>query len=183
MPVYITLLRAVNVGKRQIKMDLLRGLYESVGFAGAQTLLQSGNVVFKTDRTDRAKLVKEIEAAIEKSVGFHSDVILRTPDEMRKVIVENPFPAQAEDDPSHLLVTFLNGAPTAEAIDALAKAHAGPEAFKTIGQDFYAYFPNGAGRTKLTITLIEKKLQAIGTARNWNTVRSLLSLAEKMDAS
>lgn len=50
MPVYISLLRAVNVsGKNIIKMSLLKELYERIGFNSVMTYIQSGNVVFQTD--------------------------------------------------------------------------------------------------------------------------------------
>lgn len=53
MPVYISLLRAVNVsGKNIIKMSLLKELYERIGFNSVMTYIQSGNVVFQTDDFD-----------------------------------------------------------------------------------------------------------------------------------
>ena len=79
MAVVISMLRGVNVGgKRKIKMEALRALYESLGLRDAQTLLQSGNVVFRTERKDLVALTKKIESAIERKFGFHSDVVLRT---------------------------------------------------------------------------------------------------------
>lgn len=81
MSVYISLLRGINVGGHKIiKMEALRALYHSMGLAEAQTLLQSGNVVFSSEITDRTGLAGQIEQAIEKSFGFHADVILRTAD-------------------------------------------------------------------------------------------------------
>ena len=68
MPVIISLLRAVNVtGYNRVKMDALRELYESLGFRGAQTYVQSGNVVFKTDAKDLVRLQKKIEDGIEQA--------------------------------------------------------------------------------------------------------------------
>ena len=44
---HVALLRGINVGgKNQIAMAELRVLFETLGFADAKTLLQSGNVVF-----------------------------------------------------------------------------------------------------------------------------------------
>ena len=61
MTVYVSMLRGVNVGgSGLIKMDALREAYESVGLADVRTLLQSGNVLFRSRLTDRQRLVKRI---------------------------------------------------------------------------------------------------------------------------
>src|ERR1700683_4158985 len=106
MGVVISMLRGVNVGgKHKIKMEALRALYESLGLRGAQTLLQSGNVVFRTELKDLVALTKKIESAIERKFGFHSDVFLRTSAELRYVIGRNPFSKRAGVDASKLLVS------------------------------------------------------------------------------
>lgn len=79
MPVFVSLLRGVNLGAHdRIKMDVLRDLYEWLGFSDVKTYVQSGNVVFRTKDKDETKLRSRIEAAIEKKFGFHPDVVLRT---------------------------------------------------------------------------------------------------------
>src|SRR5437899_12626071 len=92
MAVIISMLRAVNVGgHNKIKMDALRALYESLKLRDAQTYVQSGNVIFKTDQRDIARLAKRIEDGIARKFGFRPDVILRTAAEMRDVVARNPF--------------------------------------------------------------------------------------------
>jgi uncharacterized protein (DUF1697 family) len=44
-------------------------------------------------------------------------------------------------------------------------------------REIYAYFPEGMGRPKVTLTAIEKAAGVPGTARNWNTVQKLLEIA------
>ena len=56
MAVIISMLRGVNLGKRRVKMEALRGLYESLGLRDAQTLVQSGNVVFRTEQKGMADM-------------------------------------------------------------------------------------------------------------------------------
>jgi len=41
---YIAFLRAINVGGHTVKMDLLRGLFAGLGYAGVETFIASGNV-------------------------------------------------------------------------------------------------------------------------------------------
>ena len=92
MPVYISLLRGINVGgNKKIRMEDLRSLCQSLGLLRTQILLQSGNVVFQSDLRDRAALAGQIENGIEAQFGFHSDVLLRTTDEFRAVVSRNPL--------------------------------------------------------------------------------------------
>src|ERR1035438_5456229 len=98
MAVITTMLRGVDVGAHnRIKMDALRALYESLGLRDPQTYVQSGNVVFSTDKRDLVALAKRIEDAIERGFGFRPPVILRTSCELRDVIARNPFTKRIED--------------------------------------------------------------------------------------
>jgi len=178
------LLRGINVGgHHKIKMDALRTLYESLGLQKPQTHLQSGNVIFRTQRRDLVLLAKQIENGIEKSFGFRVDVMVRTPSDLRSVIARNPFATRSGIDPSKLLVTFLAGNPAAEAREQLFKIKFDPEELRIDGRELYIYFPNGMARPKLSGTVIEKTLKTSGTGRNWNTVTKLLEIAEKLEAS
>src|SRR5260370_37898439 len=92
MTVIISMLRGVNVGgHNKIKMEALRALYESLRLRDAQTYVQSGNVIFRTDERDVSRLAKRIEDGIERQFGFRPNVILRTAAEVEEVIARNPF--------------------------------------------------------------------------------------------
>jgi len=184
MAVIICMLRGVNLaGKRKIKMDTLRALYESLGLRDAKTLLQSGNVVFKTERKDLVVLTKKIESAIERKFGFHSDVVLRTSSELRDVIARNPFAKRAGVDASRFLVSFLVSYPGAEAREKVLRIKADPEELRIEGREVYIYFPNGMARPKLSMALVERTLKTSWTGRNWNTVRKLLEMAQGLEGS
>src|SRR5437588_11745744 len=90
MAVIICMLRGVNLaGRNKIKMDALKALCISLKFKDPQTFIQSGNVIFRTEEKDLAKLAKRIGDAIEKKIGFRPAVILRTATDLRGVIVRN----------------------------------------------------------------------------------------------
>jgi uncharacterized protein (DUF1697 family) len=181
MPVVISLLRGVNLGgHRKISMDALRSLYQSLGLNHARTYVQSGNVVFQARAQDLARLGKRIEDGIERTFGFRSDVILRTCSELRDVIAKNPFAARPGIEPSRLLVTFLAGEPGPEAREKALRIKADPEELRIGGRELYIWYPNGVGRAKLTIPLLERTLGMSGTGRNWNTVTKLLEMAETL---
>ena len=180
MQTLLALFRAVNVGARSASMAELRALFEAMGFAGAKTLLQTGNVVFAADAAP-ASLERRIEAAFQERFGFASDVMVRTAAEWSAALRANPFPDAARDDPSHLLLMPLKAAPTAEAAAGFLDDWAGPETGAVRGRDAFLVYPEGIGRSKLTIAVIERRLGTRGTGRNWNTALKLGALASQMD--
>jgi uncharacterized protein (DUF1697 family) len=182
MPVLISMLRGINLGSHnRIKMDALRALYESLKFENPRSYVQSGNVVFRTKEKNSPQLAKKIQKAIEKECGCSPEVILRTPEEMRKAVGANPFPEQIKKEPGKVLVTFLAGEPPLDAKANLDKFKDFPEQLRLKGRELYIYFPNGAGRSKVPWSAVDKLLHVTGTARNWNSVLALLGIAEEME--
>jgi uncharacterized protein (DUF1697 family) len=85
MPHYIALLRGVNVGGRTVKMDKLRAVLTALGFDDVETLIASGNVLFRSPSRSDAALEKKIEAAIEKAFGFAVKTMVRSAAEMQRI--------------------------------------------------------------------------------------------------
>jgi uncharacterized protein (DUF1697 family) len=184
MTVYICLLRGINVGgNKRMKMADLRALLDSLGIPDAQTILQSGNVVFRSDEPDPATLAATIEAGIQQKFGFDSRIILRTTEDFSLVMTDHPFSGDQLADEAKMLVMFLEQAPSSDAINALMDAHSGPESIHISGREAFIFYPNGMGRSKLTNTLIEKHLRVAGTGRNWKTVNKLRDLAAEFESS
>ena len=184
MPVLISMLRGVNLGPhKRIKMDDLRAVYKALKFDDPRTYVQSGNVIFRSKEKHSAALAKKIQDAIERKFGFRADVILRSTEELRKAIAGIPFAASRNLEPGKILVTFLAGEPGPEAQATLASLKSHPEELHLKGRELYIYFPNGAGKTKLPWSSVEKLLKTTGTARNWNSVTKMLAIAEEMEAA
>ena len=187
MAVLISMLRGVNVGgHHKIKMDALRALYASLKLEDARTYVQSGNVIFRTKEKsvtaqNLAALAKKIQSAIESEFGFRPEVILRTADELRKAIAASPFLGRRDIEPGKLLITFLAAEPDAAgARSALLGLKDHPEELHLKGRELYIYFPNGAGKSKLPWSSVEKLLKVTGTARNLNSATKMLEIAEEM---
>ncbi len=175
---YVVLLRGINVGgHKQVAMADLRGLLTDLGFAEPRSLLQSGNLVFRSRARGSPPLERLLEKEAGKRLGLQIDFFVRTAAEWEAIIAQNPFPAEARRDPAHLAVMFLRDAPDSDALRALKAAVPGPEKLRAGGRQLYVVYPNGFARTRLTHALIEKKLRTRGTARNWNTVLKLGVLA------
>src|SRR5882672_1351084 len=108
MPVYIAMLRGINIGPhKRMKMEKLRASCESLGFEQVKTYVQSGNVVFKATKQPPASLSKKLEDRIVRDFGFSAPVIIRTAEEMGKVIKDNPLLKEKGTDVEKLHVTFF----------------------------------------------------------------------------
>ena len=174
---YIVLLRGVNVGGRgKLPMGDLRTLLQAMGHTDVMTYLQSGNVLLTSSGEDPSQLGREIEQAIERDVGMNINVLIRTPEELARVMEGNPFPAGSAN-PTRLHVSFLSGAPDTERLAAIDPQQFEPDEFRVGERAVYLWYPNGSGRTKLSNDFWERRLGLTATTRNWNTVTTLLSMA------
>lgn len=156
----------------------LRTILAGLGFADVVTLLNSGNAVFDGASGDDQADAAKIEAAIAAHHGFEVRVAVRTALELGQIIEANPLP-EALDDPSHLLVAFQMTAMPEDRIDAFDPASFGPEIVRLGDGVAYLWYREGIGESKLTIDVLEKRLGAVVTARNWNTVTKLHALASR----
>lgn len=173
---YVAFLRGINVsGQKLIKMEALRQYFELPGIKNIVTYIQSGNVLFDSKETDESKLQANIEKQLIKQLGYSVPVVLRSLDEIKKVISNNPFRKEAEDGVRKLYVYFLSGAPGTELYEALDRYKSEKEEIRIIGRELYFLAP-GFGNTKLTNSVIEKKLGVTATARNWATVNKVVTL-------
>jgi uncharacterized protein (DUF1697 family) len=173
---HIALLRGVNLaGRRSVAMADLRAFAEALGFAEVRTLLNSGNLVFRSDAQSSADLERLLESECEQQLGLHTDFHVRSAKEWRDMIARNPFAAEAKRDPARLIMFCLKRPPGASAFKALQAAVIGSERVMGYGRHAYIYYPDGQGRSKLTVAMIDKAIGA-GTGRNWNTVTKLSAL-------
>lgn len=173
---YIALLRGINVGgQKKIKMADLRAMCEKIGLQEVQTYIQSGNVIFKNSEENTSVLEKDLQNQIKTTFGFEVPVMVMTQAYLQEVAENNPFLKLNKDLDTKLLhVTFLAEQPAENLIKVLAEKDYGTDEFEVIENRVYLYFPNGYGRTKLTNTVFEKKLQVAATTRNWRTTKKLL---------
>jgi uncharacterized protein (DUF1697 family) len=177
MPTHAALLRAVNLaGRNTIAMAELRQLAQELGLEDARTLLQSGNLVFTSRSGSPSELEAALESATRERLGLDTNFFVRSGVEWGTLLRANPFQDEARRDPGRLLVVFLKDAPAAGAVQALQQAIVGREVVRAYGGQLYVVYPDGVGRSRLTMALIEKKLGTRGTGRNWNTVTKLAGL-------
>jgi len=173
---YVAFLRGINVsGQKLIKMEALKQYFAMPGFKNIVTYIQSGNVVFDAKETDELKLRTKIEKQLFKQLGYDVPVVLRTTDEIKSVIENNPFKNAPPDDARKLYVHFLSGTPATELHTALAAYKNEGEELLIIQREVYLLTVS-YGTTRLTNSLMEKKLGVTSTARNWATVNKVPEL-------
>lgn len=175
---YVSLLRGINVGgHNKIKMLDLQELFQSLGYTGVKTYIQSGNVIFQSKIKNSQELEQEIHLKIKKIKGYDVKILVKTKEEWGNIVLNNPFININEYQPvdaSKLHVTLLSGIPNNEKINyinSLEKKN--DEQLIFIDDCVYLFYPNGYGKTKFHNTFLEKKLEVSATTRNWKTTMKI----------
>lgn len=170
MPQTIAFLRAINVGRRTVKMETLRGLFSAAGLSGVATFINSGNVIFDTPPEDAELLALRLEELLAEGLGYAVPVMLRAAEHLESIIAAAPFTPQAEET---LYVSFLRRVPTPDAVAQLAAAKGPMDELQVNGRELFRLYRRHLGESKLSNARIERMLGVAATNRNMNTVRRL----------
>ncbi len=177
MQTYISMLRGINVsGSKKIKMVELKALYEKLKFKEVQTFIQSGNVIFKSKKSEAA-IIKTIYDGLKKEWNYDVTIILKTPDEIQKIISNNPYLKEQDADIKKLYVTFLEKLPTNDSLDVLKEFPSGKDQFAVIGKEIYVFYDESLSNSKIHNNFFERKLKVGATTRNWNSLNRMLKKA------
>ena len=174
MATFVAFLRAVNIGRRQVKMAGLRAELEANGFTDVTTYIASGNLRVTTTLRSAAKVEKDLERVMEAWLGFDVPTMARTPQQLREAYaagaeLESPVPGK-----SRHYVSFLKDKPTASAVEKLEAWDKPKERAQVVGREVHLWL--GSERPKLTNASMEKILGTVGTARDWKTVTKLADI-------
>jgi uncharacterized protein (DUF1697 family) len=183
MPTYVALLCAVNVGGTgKLAMADLRKLLAGLGYRNVETYIQSGNAVFDAPGS-AASVTKVVTAALERHMGAPVGVILRTHDELTRVIATNPFAAEAAADGARVHSVFLSGPAAKDAstgLDRIVTQYpARRDRYHLAGDKIYLHLPDGAGESKFATKSLNRICGVASTARNWNTVLKLHAMSTR----
>lgn len=107
MTEYVALLRGIGPGNPQMRNEKLRGVLEGLGFERVRSVISSGNVLFEADSGDVEALEAKIQAAWPERLGFESTTILRTREQLERLVADNPFGDMEDVKSSRLQATFL----------------------------------------------------------------------------
>lgn len=175
---YIAWLRAIGpITHRKMSMAALGDACREAGFGAVRVWAQTGNILLES--TDPAARVEQRLDAIVAGfdIGLNNRAIVRRLDALNAAVRANPFPEAAAERPSRLLLCFMEDMAGADASAAL-EAHPGPERLRVIGREVYVDYAVGIGTSKIGPGVIERRLRLVGTARNWNTIGKMVTLAQ-----
>lgn len=175
---YIAFLRGINLGKRRIKMDILRGLFEEMKFTDVETFIASGNVIFTCKIADSKKLETQIETHLKKFLGYEVHTFLRTREKVRAIAALKPFPTSDLDHPENTLhVGFLKEALTVEQTRMFRACRTSTDELYCVGQEFYWLCRIKSHESKIwsTVQMKAARLPSF-SMRNMTTVRNIAAL-------
>lgn len=178
MTQYFAFLRGINLGKRRVKMDALKLLFEALGFRNVSTFIASGNVIFESKAKDAAKLENQIEEHLASELGYEVDTFLRTGAELAAVGKLDPFPKEPWEKSNWTVHVGFHKGPIAK-VDAkkLCGIRTDYDAFHVVGRDLY-WLTQGGIADSVVWKLPEVKAIKLptNTMRNRNTILRLIEL-------
>ena len=181
MPRHVVLLRGINlVRSHRISMAELRSALEAAGFRDVKTYVQSGNIVLTSEAAPE-RVAQRVGALIKKEFGHDIAVVVRSHAELKAVVKRNPL-GKVANNPKRHLVTFLGSALPVATRKRLGDVAGPEERFAVHGKEIYSWHPEGVGRSPLWERLGGKALGVTATARNWDTVTTLLAMSEDATA-
>lgn len=177
---YLALLRGINVGGGNIiKMADLKACLVQSGFANVATYIQSGNVLFESDESDRGLLTRQLEQAVSAAFPpYQARIVLRTHAQLRQVVAQAPQGFGEQPQTWRYDVIYLKEPLTAA--EAMGHIQAKPEvdeAFAGTGVLYFSRLIARASQSRLTKIIASPIYQDI-TIRNWNTTGKLLALMD-----
>lgn len=170
---YVALLRAINVGGHTVTMDHLKKHFERLGFAGVETFIASGNVIFRSGPEDPVAMEKRIETALHKALGYETATFLRTTEELAAAAAHQAFPRAAIASAAALNVAFLKDPLDTAARRKVAALVTGIDDFHVHGREVYWLCRTRQGKSTFSNAVLEKTLGLPSTIRGINTVRRM----------
>ena len=149
-------------------------MFESLDLSNVQTYVQSGNIIFDSDKHDKEFLRETIEAQIERNFGFSVPVLILTPADLQRIIESHPY---KKEEANRVLVTFLYETPEQSKWEQLRLHRDKADQFTLGQQEIFLFCLGGYGRTKLSNNFFERKLGMTATTRNWKTINVLYKMA------
>lgn len=174
MPSYVAFLRAVNVGKRQVKMAALRGWLEDAGFTDVETYIQTGNVRVTTPLRSKAKVERELEQLLLDRCGFEVPCIVFTPTELAQVHADAEAlerPPYADSEGARRYAVFFKKPPGNAELDQVAAYAAELERIWVVGRVAHVWIAGSMMDAQVFAKL--GKVLDVGTNRSFTVLKAL----------
>lgn len=164
-------------GKNRVPMAQLRQVLIDAGFQQVRTWIQSGNVVLRSDLSAK-ELESRVHQLIKEHIGPELAIVVRTGNELRQMIDNNPF--QGEEHPiARVFFVSFQERPPDEKVETLLAQDFFPEKLRIDGMSAYMFIPQAYSDSKLSNNFLERKLGVAATTRNFNTITKMIAWAEE----
>ena len=173
---YFAFLRAINVGGHTVKMDILRQLFESLGYDNVETYIASGNVIFECPLVDTAALEREIAAKLGQALGYEVATFLRTAVELAAIASHRPFSLVELEIAQAINIAFFSNAVDEPATQKLMNLQTEIDTFHVHGREVYWLCRKKQSESTFSNAVLEKTIGRPSTLRGVNTI---LKLADK----
>jgi uncharacterized protein (DUF1697 family) len=178
MTKYAALLRGIGPGNPNMRNDKLRGVFEDLGFTNVQSVISSGNVIFESNKTDISALEAAVEQALPKKLGFNSTTIIRSQEQLEKLVKANPFKDLVHGPSSYLLVTFFKNSTKINFKLPYQPANKPYEVIGMVDNTLFTVTDNTILKTTDLMTWLEKEFGKQISSRTWKTVHRILKKLE-----
>ena len=175
MAKYVAFPRGINVGgHNKIKMADLRQGFASWGFQNVKTLLASGNIIFEAQDTDPDVLASTIGKRIDETFRIDVSVIVRTLDQIKSLLDENPFDGVTITKQTRLYVTFLSEPHQSRLKIPYESLEKDFKILRATDCEVYSVLTlTPQSGTIKAMGILEKEFGENITTRNWNTVTKI----------
>lgn len=170
---HVAFLRAINVGGRRVSMDSLREAFAGPGVSDVETFLASGNVLFRTGRSDVRALELAIERRLARNLGFAVEVFVRGAQEIDEIAAATPFDHAMLAGAQALNVAFVRVPLTAAARRAIDALTTDVDRFTVIGREVYWLCLLRQSESTFSNAVMEKAIGVRATFRSMSTIAKL----------
>ena len=172
---YVALLRGINVGKNnRIDMKSLKSLFETNGYGNVSTYINSGNVIFESNKPPEL-LVTEIESGLREKTGANISVLVKTVDELAQIAAQIPLNWKNDTEQRSDVAYLFSEADTEESINELPIRREFLDIRYTAGALLWNVKRENYNKSQLS-KIIGHRLYRYMTIRNVNTARYLAGL-------
>ncbi|CAM4020612.1 DUF1697 domain-containing protein [Janibacter anophelis] len=174
---YVALLRGIAPALPNNSNAQLRAVLEGLGHERVESVLASGNILFRTEQTDVPRLERTIQAALVAELGIGGGTIVRELGELEALIERDPFDGLVHGRGTYLVATFLkDGAPLPSELPDDPDPRVRVVGFDADARAFLAVIDNGdPGKTPDFMRWLDRTYGKDITTRTWLTVQRIVT--------
>ncbi|MCW8965659.1 MAG: DUF1697 domain-containing protein [Candidatus Pacearchaeota archaeon] len=178
---FLALLRGINVGgKNIISKEELRQLFLDLGFENIRTHIQSGNILFRSNKKSSKILAKNIEEELSARFSYAARAVVLSYDQYKSAVESAPGNWGKDNKQKHNALFLLGNSIPTKVSTELPSQKPGIEAI-ALGENVIFWSVSKEHLTKTSYMKLAKlQVYQEVTIRNHNTVLKLLQLFDEI---